>query len=709
LKGSNIEGLNALSKKEGDKKTSTFVEAVEILHQIASFQPQEENFEFVLGGKTISDNQLIHTMKGALVSILEYLRKLKMGDFEHVEGYEGAHTVMELVEKAVKKTDLLLKTEKNDALSIKKFREYIDLKMYFRQYLARDLGEGVIQKWLSKISKGIEQKRYKDQPVDFSSKYMFVDLERVQKDRDYDLFYIRKEDGSRFFSSQLLKSMKLVYDVQQGEKHKEQKNDYYTDLDEWKEKRNHLLAAKLHSLLGTPIQQFFSQVDRELPTVKKLSQAFMALMLASLPKKQASASKYLRDFYRIFGEVLSSSAYQRVIKKDPLVFSEEEKIFVEIIIRICRAIMVQIPFPLEMREKIEEIAQKSVSDKLFSEQIKEIHGQMLHIEKHHIGLIIEQTLKDFEEGDCNSFDPLQKGNIPEVLFTLYRGNQATKIVRSPLPIVQSMIQKAFISDLFSGYLLGGFFGIFETKHLMISSLNSTLWKDYARASSLQKLVESPKGKEYLFILTLPKQSDFYEQKGPYASVEDAENFFELFAEQLTTEGTGYAIPEKMRKIFSSSWALNLLRAVWDVFLKKEKTLNVKKRMLCIDIVYLLLALKACEVFRPTAMNFQNSDGLDASLVDAVLLASLTAAINGLELASEQKSCLLGELFLPGLMLRSRGVYAYEMKRGIEVLEVIEKLQQELGAANFGKLLTQSLQSLYSLESLHLDLLFPKEA
>ena len=118
-------------------------------------------------------------------------------------------------------------------------------------------------------------------------RHVFVDLETVKKDADYELFFLRKEDGTRFYSPRLIRNIKLVCNFGDYFGAQRKVEDPLEDLPRWLERGFQASAAKMLKSLAPRLERFYKDVYRfkEQELVETLNKALMALMLAArLPK-----------------------------------------------------------------------------------------------------------------------------------------------------------------------------------------------------------------------------------------------------------------------------------------------------------------------------------------------------------------------------------------------------------------------------------------
>src|SRR5262249_29977232 len=149
--------------------------------------------------------------------------------------------------------------------SVTEFKEYRQLQEFYVNRIARKVDEGLLGKWILGLSQGkfftpvpaVEDLPVEEHPIE--TEHFYVDLETVKKDTEYELFFIRKEDGSRFFSPRLLRNIKLVCDFGEyfGETKKE---DPLSDVKIWYDRIVYASARNILKSLNSKIDHFFKEI-----------------------------------------------------------------------------------------------------------------------------------------------------------------------------------------------------------------------------------------------------------------------------------------------------------------------------------------------------------------------------------------------------------------------------------------------------------------
>ena len=161
----------------------------------------------------------------------------------------------------------------------------------------------------------------------------------------YELFFIRKEDGSRFFSPRLLRNIKLVCDFESyfGER---KGLDPLENIKQWSDRTFHICAKEIIKILGSRLDHFFQEIRKNKghELIEVLNKVFFALMLSSQNQNllrhhpTKSCGEYFADFQNFLRDAFQTSIYQKWLSYPP---KENNKIaydLLDILHTISRAI-----------------------------------------------------------------------------------------------------------------------------------------------------------------------------------------------------------------------------------------------------------------------------------------------------------------------------------------------------------------------------------
>ena len=204
-------------------------------------------------------------------------------------------------------------------------REYKELQDFYLRKISRTIDEGVLGKWILALSKkALASKKVPSFPPAVKktteTTRVFVDLESVKKDTEYELFYIRKEDGSRFFSPRLIRNVKLVCDFgHYFGKGKEREADPLEDLYITEDRSYLSMAQNLIKKARPVLDDFYRDTFRfkENPLIGLVNSSIMALMMScsSIHLYNGTAKKNCKEYFYDFLNYLRESLHSRECQK----------------------------------------------------------------------------------------------------------------------------------------------------------------------------------------------------------------------------------------------------------------------------------------------------------------------------------------------------------------------------------------------------------
>jgi hypothetical protein len=266
--------------------------------------------------------------------ILNYLRKFYKDEHSYLTDphtLEGIKNIMTLVGDAAKKIDGYAGLF-NAKGSVTELKEYKKLNEFYRTRIAHQIDDKDLGKWILAISQNtlarqkelLEEKEFsiKAATISEAPHHLFVNLEVVKKDTEYELFFIRKEDGSLFFSPRLLRNIKLICDFSGGE----QAKDPLIELPIWVDLQMHNAAKAMlhdtHDIIEHFYHEAFKFRNRELVAI--MHKTLMALLLCANPRNlmgeiasegenHKNCYSYFKDFQLFLREAFHSTDYHKLI------------------------------------------------------------------------------------------------------------------------------------------------------------------------------------------------------------------------------------------------------------------------------------------------------------------------------------------------------------------------------------------------------------
>lgn len=618
------------------------------------------------------DDQTIDAIKTTFQSVHDHLKtsyqKMKgSGDSKHLVA--GMNTIMVLVGEAAKKLERFGAVFKDKVTDSK---EYKDLQNFYRNRVIKESFREFAKTPISKERINTQPEEWEEELEELLAHeehveevegvHLLNDVEVVKRDHLYELFYLKNEAGHNFYTYDLARNLKLGCDF--GEFAEEFfGEDPLLQIKNWEDKGLHLLAQKIVSKNRNAIERFYKQAMkyREMEMVEKVHHALMALMLASNPRNLIrqfafkGCHRYFSDFLYYLRQTIENREYQKFLIYSP---PTGKTFFVELIHLVedlCHSLFTLGADLSEMEKALKNLVDRMgyPKDKSLSETLAYANQAITQTLKKHPSGPIFKAVDIIREEEDQFFDPIGQGNIPNEVCRLIGEGMEVKVLRIPCPIMQEFVNKAYITEEFKTFLRN----FPEHEHLLyINFQDRTSWKEYARCVALEECGRQAEFSKALTVVTLPLESDFYNQTGAYHEVSKSDQFIESFMNHLEDEATGYVFPTYLKKELFPEFMEALLTNVHTVFFDSKAALSYIERLDFIQIAYQLIILKLIEKVKPTYLNLGSKDSLDANGVAATSLIAFLSVGRKKNLSEEETDRLMGILFGPTLMQRERVIH-----------------------------------------------------
>lgn len=666
----------------------------------------------------------VENVKEIFKVILHYLRSFYKKEFRYMANQketEGIKAIMVIVGEAAKKLDQHREFFENSKLkSVTDLPEYKRLQDFYLSRIATKIDESVLSKWIIGLSQRLLEPVETTPKTISPIKHVFVDLESVKKDTEYELFFIRKEDGSRFFSPRLIRNMKLVCDF--GNRLNELKKD--DPLDSIYIWRDHICQASAKNILQsipTFIHRFYNEAssmpEGELRSC--LGKALMALMLCSnahhvtIDSTIKSCTDYFVDFQDFLRQALYTRDYQKFIAYPPAKSDKQAHCLIDLTQALCRAFFVNMTGYNAILPNILNVMQEAqlekntnarpVEDQVWSHLHSDYQALTKLLKRHASGPLVK-VLEILEEGNYHAFDPLQQDNIPSVLYKLYTEDKEISNVRIPSPVHQEFIHKAQITEEFKSFLRSLVGGTAHKRYLIINFQDRTSWREHTRSIAIEELQKHSDFSKQLCVVTLPKDTEFYHQTAPYHNDNKAEIFFKHFKEHLKDEASGFYFPAAIKKALFPDFIDGMMHAIHRVFFRERNVIPLERRLDFIEIFYLFLELKIIELVNPDAFSLLCKDGVDTGPAASALLFVFLKWLQAEKLSKTDFEELALMLHAPAIMIRERTMLVDRFNRLEGALKEIELIRSESGWADFTQMIQESFGSYYKSDILKRKLL-----
>lgn len=715
--------------KKHERHSLSVLGAVEALSTLADLKVNREGDQLFIPGLSMEKNKnfsyylrgeeqktpekIIPLVRETFGVVLTYLRDFYKNECRnHIDAHamERIKNIMGLVGEAAKKFDRCSTLVYGDkgTKSITSLKEYKKLQEFYSNKIVRQVDENVLGRWvLALTQKAVERKKELSKSVHENPiRYLFVDLDVIKRDADYELLFVRKEDGSYFFSPRLIRNMKLVCDFSVAQK----EQDSLDSLREWEDEAL-MSAAKgvlksLNPLIGRFYKDAFRFKHRE--HVATIHSCLMALMLCANPhnllreESTKSCHDYFFDFLYFLREALDGDDYHQLITYPPSKGNLVNTSVLDIVHALCRALYADMWLFHSLAPYFDKVIgdardagrQKKNREEegtleVISERLQEEYTSLVKALHFHSNGPLKKMLATFRYGYSRSFDPFVLRNLPSALYNLVLGDRRIVALHLPSPTHQDYIHKVSVLDEFKGFLRSYAAGPSQEKHLLIVMQDRTSWKEHTRALALEELSKNQEFQPSLAVATLAKDTDFYHQLKPYDTLGKAEEFFETFKEHFADENSGYYFSSSVATRLLAEFLDGAIGAIHRIFFYNKNTLTRSHRLDFIEIFDLFLTLKLIDVVRPTSFSLSCKDGVDVGACSSALLCLFVKMMGTDSLSDEDWQQVHTVLHAPALLVRERTVLPERFDRMASALKTIEFVYRDLGSEVFKKVIQEA--------------------
>jgi len=668
----------------------------------------------------------LDAVKHVFKMILHHLKTFYRDEYtfvSDVKSVESIKTIMVLVGEAAKKMDKLTTFFKmNQKSSVTELKEYKQLQEFYFRRFSRRIDEGVLGKWILALSQQVFKEKAPaaegDGRKSIKANHVFIDLDGIRKDTEYELFFIRKEDGSRFFSPQLIRNSKLVCDFG-NYFHGNKADDPLVDVNMWIDRSIHSYAENILRTCGAKIDMFFFNLKkhRNHELVNALNKALMALMLAgnkanllrNNPLK--SCSEYFYDFQQFMKEALSNREYQKMLVYPPEASNDLAHMLLETVYAICFSLYTSMQGYQEITHVIHQLL-KEANQEQFLEHVEAAksaksiwsalvsdYSAMSKLIKRHPNGPMRKTLDILENGNYHHYDPMRQGNMPMEMYSLYMADERIVNLRIPSPVHQENIQKAFVTDQFTAFLRSLKTNPVYNRLLIFNLQDRTSWKEHARCVALEDLQSQDDFKEHLAVVTFAKDTEFYLQIAPYHTENHADVFMEQFKVHLSGEGSGFSFPEVIRKELFPKFVDQTMASIHRIFFSGKNVLTREQRIQFIEIFYLFMQMKILDIVKPNAFSFTCKDAIDVGGAANAQFYAFLKILNGESLSESDWELLNSIIYSSPIIVRERLMLPDRFHAMTNVIRLIERTKEELGSVEFSKVVGEGFSMWMSKELL----------
>lgn len=635
-----------------------------------------------------ADEQAVEAIKETFRVVYRYLRSFyermhQTGDTQRL--IEGTNTIMVLVGEAGKKLERFSNLFQQKMTHTK---EYRDLQNFYRNKVIKETYSEFAKKPILPedvkdavfVSEFLEEAPLVEKTTE--PIYILDDIDIVKKDTHYELFYLKNEEGREFYTPLLARSIKLACDF--GKYSEEYfSEDPLLQIKNWDDKSLQLLAKSIlernHSLIEAYYKKAMTLKNMEL--IQLLNKALMALMLAANPRNLIrqfavkGSHRYFLDFQLFLRDVLLSREYQKFwIYSVPAGQPYFHKVL-DLVQAICLGLYTIGKSEEELQASLKQIIQNGDHDLFATDSLAEFISKSDEIYqnalKRHPNGPLFKAVDVIREEEEKIFDPILQDNLSGPQFHIKWGDKECTLLRLPSPTRQQFIHRVEIGGDFKAFLRAILNQKNENKYLIFNFQDRTSWREHPRALALEEIQKNAEFAKELFVVTLPKDTDFYWQSEEYAELNNAEEFKLLCLEQLQDETTGFYFSSTIRKILFPDLCHTLIEAIHKELFGQASHLSREERLNFIELIYLGIELLLFDQLEPRFISFVSKDSLDVGCCEAVAFAQVIKQMQNQEWSAQDKEALLAKLYGPALTVRERALLPERIERFIHMLTAIE--------------------------------------
>lgn len=638
------------------KKKLSMLDAVDRLSNLAELDTQKPRaIEWIDPSSREETKEKIQETFHAVSDYLHHLYQKDRSELADPLAQRGVRAVMQLAKEAALKvskyTDLFKGTVEIPA--------YEELRQFYASKVQHKIKKGPEKElWEHPIREGALEAEMR----------ALKDLEMVRKDRDYELFYITKHDGTPFWSPHLLKHIRLVGNFDETLLTDDNPLD---QIDIVLDRDFHLSAKEIEADAVDLLEPFYKEAmqHKKNPYVAALLRAAMALFLAENPKNLTHNTPgkhsldYFTDFIRYLREAILSEDYNKYVATPEESLEPFARTCLQLTHTLCGLLYLRTAAHNDILKLIHHFANhRSEGASLLLPSIvsydKALRDKVASLPS---GPVLK-VLKTFRIGEEHEgFDPHLLHNLPHKLFGLSSENLDVSFLHLPSPTRERVIDQTDIYPEFVGYLRY----LHPQKHLLVNLQDRTSWKEHTRSIALEKL-----RLDDLLVVTLPKDTDFYHQIHDYADLEDSKAFCHQLEEQVSSgESCGFHLPSS----FSSTEIKEVITFVHKNFFQGKSTLSQDERCDFVELFYQFLILFVIDKEKPTSVSFTCKDGIDTGAALSASMYGFLRLLSSKETWTENdRDFFLFSLYGPALLLRHRIIDDKRLQRALSAFSRLEE-------------------------------------
>lgn len=525
----------------------------------------------------------------------------------------------------------------------------------------------------------------------------FKDFESVKTDKEYELFYIRNEEGEPYFDAEILRNIKLTVDFQSEEETFEE--DPLLKVRSMSDRDLHAAAGQILQKCDHLILEFY-RIYKKMQgndLAKKLGCALIALFLSNNPRyllqntTGKSCLDYYQDFLLFLRGAMRTTEYQKLIAYPPDKSQKIPNLLLQLTHMLCFAFFTRsegikqeaIGLIHRSMRRGDEMSKKKMKGDTFWNQFQiddeKLRTFLSRFPNGPLFKILDLIRLEQDEDVMIGFDPIGQENLPSELFSFHLHQKKLEVYRMASPTRQEFIHKAEIIDEFRGFLRA-MAGV--KRHLLVSFQDRDSWKEGVRCRILEGLQKRVEFASQFSAITLPKATDFYNQSGIFLELNSADDFIEAFLERLENpEAHGFYLSQIQKSL---PWE-KFLKAIHEGYFLGNRSLTRENRQDFIEIAYQWIIVKALEELKADSVSFTCKDAIDLGSGGGALFFGFIQLMNSDFSKKETQDYLRFLFYTPALFIRERAIDIEVFNRAISCLSQIDTSLAERGKMVFKKM------------------------
>jgi len=695
----------------------SILEAVETLASIADLSEDESQKlrnALLLEGKRLGERKVdwlrpsrggnrIVLLKKSLETVHQYFKSLwREKDPTNLprDVRDGIKTIWILVGQALDKASKTEEIFRREAgVAPRELPEYQELYSFYTRKIDPKIDEGRLGRWvlglgqlpfpMAKPSESLLKKK-----ISLSPQHLIVDLESLKTDQDYELLFIRRSDGSRFYNPRLLRNLKLISEV--GFEKTDEVLPIYSPW-RWVDRQCESAAKLILDQANRLVEPFLKERGKfkERDLSRNLTYGLVALMLATHPRYLSdndpakSTSAFFKDLLSFLTDSLVSTDFRRMIGTPDEDANKLSRLLKNLPQVLSYALFTEVPsFSYEGFVRFIQGGNEGRVDSL-SESLKTGFRWIEEGMKGFSNTPLKRDLDDLEE-QVPYFDPLQWPILPAKFGELRLDDKVVTLHKMAAPIRQEVIDHASLNPLFVAALLE--MKARQEKVLIFNLQERSHWKERARSELLEKLSEKEMWRDTVQVVTLDTASEFFLQEMQFDKGDTTESFIESYRQYLLDDRGENYFPPNVEEALFPGFIEKAFQEVQKHYFNSRNVLSPDLKRRFIDVMSHLIQIKLIDTLKPDRVIFIDKDGNDTASIASTLFFMTPKLFHHSAWTEKDVEIYEAILHSSTLLYRERPIRKFKFQRMTDYLSWLEEINKTPG---FWTKSTPAISSLFS--------------